>query len=158
MTNMKKNNLFSKSKPTRFYFDHYGEVCRYETHLSAPLLILCDQLDLREKMREDGLSLDAVTKKLQQCALSQPAVERITISYTGYGYSLVILLGNSPKTQISEIYNYFETSCREYGEHRPIVNVLNSIPKDWMALPAIDSHLVYENSDKSSIPLRPLSG
>jgi hypothetical protein len=154
MVRMNDNINRKRSKAwTKFVFEddetvRYYEVCPGLSNSDA----LIQRFDLKLQTESDGLSLSDIVERLRNCAECHDDVEKVSLHYTGYRYSVVVVLSGLREERLPEIYVSFEQACSEYGAHRPIITVLGPKQRDCFALSAIDSYTVYLNRETLDIP------
>lgn len=156
MENMNDTSGRAKNDCIRLMFEQGERVRCYEVCMKPPNLgIFTQRFNLRSQMDADNLSLSDITERLRCCAESNGDVEKVTMHYTGRGYTVVVLLRELNDEILSEVYDSFELACQEYVNDRPIINVIGPRQRDCFALSAADSYMIYSNGDTSDVPDKP---
>jgi hypothetical protein len=159
MMTMNNTNGSGRTGRIKFLFDEEDCVRSYEVFSLLPDLGgYAEPFDVEAQLESDGLDLQDVLLTLRECAQLQPDIEKVTLHYTGFQYSAVVLLSELSDERLSDIYDSFEQACQRYGQHRPLITVIGPEQRDCIMLSVADSIVAYSNACKSNMPATPPLG
>jgi hypothetical protein len=154
MLNINKRNDSCRKGHLTFLFDHNTTLHRYDVNMTLP------------SMSEHSLSIEGcihinvdepwlanIVKELQTYAESNYNVEQISLNYTGWQYTVIVLLRELSEQGLSDAYYNFWEICQKYEDPRPLVTVLGPQQKDSFILLPPSSYIVYSNAGRSHTPI-----